>query len=66
MADKGKEYGWASILSGGAGFFFIPFIPLFSILALVFGFLAIVNKAKMLGYIGMLLGILSMIYIYGF
>lgn len=63
---SGNDYGWGSILAGIAGFFIIPFIPLFNFLALIFGLVAIVKKSKWLGIIGIVLGIVGLIIIYTF
>ena len=68
MAKKnnGNEYGWGSILAGIAGFFFFIFIPLFCIIALIFGFIAIVKRSVWKGFIGIIIGIIGLVTFYAF
>ena len=68
MANKnnGNEYGWGSILAGIAGFFFFLVIPIFCIIALIFGFIAIVKKSLLKGFIGIIIGIIGLVVFYAF
>ena len=60
----GKMWGTASLVASVAGFLIVPIIPLFSIIGIVLGLIALFKKSYILGIIGIVLGILGIVLLY--